>query len=43
MLVLISYNSVENLPLRVKNPRPEFLVSRKYDPITPLKDDFRLT
>lgn len=39
MLVLVSYNSVENVPRPMKNPRPEFLVSRNYEPIVPLGDD----
>jgi len=38
-LVLISYNSVENLPRSVESPRPDFLVSRDYSPIVPLAED----
>jgi ectoine hydroxylase-related dioxygenase (phytanoyl-CoA dioxygenase family) len=36
VLVLVSYNSVENIPRPVKSPRPDFLVSRDYEPIEPL-------
>lgn len=38
-LVLVSYNSVENLPRPVKEPRPEFLVGRYSGPIVPLDND----
>jgi ectoine hydroxylase len=38
-LVLISYNSVENLPRPTESPRPDFLVSRDYTPIVPLAED----
>lgn len=31
--VLITYNSVSNIPEEVKNPRPEFLAGRNYGPI----------
>jgi len=37
--VFITFNSVENIPAAVENPRPEFLVSRDYSPITPLSVD----
>ena len=32
-LALFTYNSVNNIPQKVENPRPEFLVSRDYQPI----------
>jgi len=31
--IIITYNSVNNTPTNTKNPRPEFLVGRNYDPI----------
>ncbi|QMS87498.1 phytanoyl-CoA dioxygenase family protein [Nostoc edaphicum CCNP1411] len=34
--VIITYNSIENIPLPVQNPRPDFLVSKDYRPVTPL-------
>lgn len=37
--VIITYNSIENIPLPVKNPRPEFLVSRDYRPVEVLSND----
>jgi len=37
--VIITYNSIENIPLRVQNPRPDFLVSQDYRPVTPLAPD----
>jgi ectoine hydroxylase-related dioxygenase (phytanoyl-CoA dioxygenase family) len=36
MVAIITFNSIENLPRAVANPRPEFLASRDYTPITPL-------
>ncbi len=36
---IITYNSVENIPVPVENPRPEFIVSRDYRPIEPLEDE----
>jgi 2,3-diaminopropionate biosynthesis protein SbnB len=38
-LAIISYNSVENIPISSKKPRPEFLVNRDYRPLTPFSDD----
>jgi ectoine hydroxylase len=32
-IAIITYNSVENIPCVVANPRPEFIVSRDYRPI----------
>src|SRR5262249_21527682 len=34
-LVIICYNSVENVPVLVENPRPEFLASREVTPLIP--------
>ncbi len=34
--VIVTYNSIENIPLPVQNPRPDFLVSKDYRPVTPL-------
>ncbi|MDZ8184104.1 MAG: phytanoyl-CoA dioxygenase family protein [Nostoc sp. ChiSLP02] len=38
-VVIVTYNSIENIPLPVPNPRPEFLVSRDYRPIEPLSEN----
>jgi ectoine hydroxylase-related dioxygenase (phytanoyl-CoA dioxygenase family) len=38
-LAIATYNSVENALLPVESPRPEFLVSRQFDPITPVAED----
>ncbi|MEH1900560.1 MAG: phytanoyl-CoA dioxygenase family protein [Nostoc sp.] len=38
-VVIVTYNSVENIPLPMSNRRPEFLVSRDYRPIEPLSED----
>jgi aspartate/methionine/tyrosine aminotransferase len=38
-LTIVTYNSVENPLAAVREPRPEFLVSRQYDGLTPLDDD----
>lgn len=38
-LLAIRYNSVKNLPLPVKNPRPDFQASRDYMPIEPLSGE----
>ncbi|MCC5670917.1 phytanoyl-CoA dioxygenase family protein [Nostoc sp. CHAB 5784] len=36
---IITYNSIENIPLSVINPRPDFLVSQNYQAVTPLVSD----
>ncbi|GAX37832.1 phytanoyl-CoA dioxygenase family protein [Nodularia sp. NIES-3585] len=36
VVVIVTYNSIENICLPVPNPRPEFLVSRDYQPVDPL-------
>ena len=38
-IAIITYNSVENIPFPIENPRPEFLVSRDYRPVEPLAED----
>lgn len=38
-MMLVTYNSVANVPNAVSNPRPEFLVSRDCTPIVPLAQD----
>jgi ectoine hydroxylase len=38
-LAIVTYNSVENALLPVAAPRPEFLVSRQFDPITACDED----
>ena len=40
--VIISFNSIDNIPVSDKEPRPEFLVSRDSTPIVPLPDDVLL-
>ena len=37
-MAIITYNSVENIPIAVENPRPDFLVGRDYSPIKPSSD-----
>jgi ectoine hydroxylase-related dioxygenase (phytanoyl-CoA dioxygenase family) len=39
VIVIVTFNSVENLPAKTTNRRPDFLVSRNYQPITALSDD----
>ncbi|WP_193200714.1 phytanoyl-CoA dioxygenase family protein [Nostoc sp. MG11] len=41
-LLLITYNSVENIPRPSGKPRPEFLVCRDYTPLQPVEDDVLL-
>jgi ectoine hydroxylase-related dioxygenase (phytanoyl-CoA dioxygenase family) len=38
VVTLVTFNSVENVPVDVPDPRPEFLVSRDYSPVRPLLD-----
>ncbi|PYP83920.1 MAG: phytanoyl-CoA dioxygenase [Blastocatellia bacterium AA13] len=35
---LVTFNSIENLPVEVENPRPEFLVSRDFSPVIPIQE-----
>ena len=37
--ILITYNSIHNIPGNTENPRPNFLVGRNYDPIEILEKD----
>lgn len=39
IVVIITYNSIENIPVPDKEPRPDFLVSRDYAPVQPLVND----
>jgi ectoine hydroxylase len=39
MLAIVTYNSVENTLRPVPDPRPEFLVSRTFTPLTAVGDD----
>ena len=39
VIIIITFNSVENVPELPENPRPDFLVSRDCRPIVPLTDD----
>jgi len=41
-MVLITFNSVENIPITRGTPRPDFLVSRDYSSIIPVADDAML-
>jgi ectoine hydroxylase len=38
-LIILTYNSVQNLPRPVAEPRPEFLVSRDYTVLEPVADE----
>lgn len=38
-LVLVTYNSVENLPRFPEQQRPDFIVSRDFSPLSPLADN----
>jgi L-proline 4-hydroxylase len=38
-IVLVTYSSVDNVPVVDERSRPEFLVSRDFTPIAPLPDD----
>ncbi|HYG10381.1 MAG TPA: phytanoyl-CoA dioxygenase family protein [Pyrinomonadaceae bacterium] len=41
--VVVTYNSIENIPQPKKEPRPEFLVGRNHAPLTALPDSALLT
>ncbi|MEG4581620.1 phytanoyl-CoA dioxygenase family protein [Microcoleus sp. MON1_C5] len=41
-IAVIAYNSVENIPIPVENPRPEYVAGRDYRPIEPLSEDVLL-
>lgn len=38
-IVIVTYNSTENRPPVIANPRPWFLVSRDFTPVSPLAED----
>lgn len=38
-IVLVTYNRVDNLPTHREKPRPEFLVSRDFTPVSPMADN----
>ncbi|MGM3305325.1 phytanoyl-CoA dioxygenase family protein [Anabaena sp. WFMT] len=38
--VIITYNSIENIPLPVVNSRPDFLVGKDYRPVEPLTEKY---
>jgi len=42
-IILISFNSTKNIPVPLKEPRPDFLVSRNHEPIVPVEDGALLT
>ncbi|MBD2341608.1 phytanoyl-CoA dioxygenase family protein [Calothrix sp. FACHB-156] len=42
-VVIITYNSVENIPVSIQNKRPEFIVSQDYQSITPVSDSVLIT
>ena len=42
-IVVINYNSAENVPVAVEKPRPEYFASRNYRPIEPLSEDALLS
>ncbi|MDF5725600.1 MAG: phytanoyl-CoA dioxygenase family protein [Rhizonema sp. PD38] len=41
-LLMITYNSIKNIPHTSDQPRPEFLVCRDYTPLQPVEDDVLL-
>jgi hypothetical protein len=41
-VVIITFNSVDNIPLSITSPRPEFLVGRDSTPVRALSDDILL-
>jgi ectoine hydroxylase len=43
VVILITFNSVENKPVEPKHRRPDFLVSRHCEPIVPLADNALFT
>jgi ectoine hydroxylase len=43
VIIIITFNSVENIPPLSANPRPDFLVSRNHEPVVLLSDDTLLT
>ncbi len=43
MLILVTYNSIENIPADVANPRPDFLACREPQPVALRSDDVPLS
>ena len=41
-VVIVTYNSIDNIPIPLASPRPDFLVNRDFEPVTPLSDDVLL-
>ncbi|MEW6736909.1 MAG: phytanoyl-CoA dioxygenase family protein, partial [Acidobacteriota bacterium] len=39
LLIIITFSSIDNIPKRSINARPEFLASRDYAPLTPILDE----
>jgi len=39
VVIIITYNSVENVPVEMENARPEFLVSRDVRPVSTLPEE----
>ncbi|MBD0372897.1 MAG: phytanoyl-CoA dioxygenase family protein [Pyrinomonadaceae bacterium] len=39
VLIIITYNSTQNIPVGVVERRPEFLASHDFKPVVPLRDD----
>lgn len=37
-IAIITYNSIDNIPIAVENPHPDFLVGRDYRAIKPLPE-----
>jgi hypothetical protein len=38
-LLMVTYNSIDNLPLSTRPPRPDFLTARDYRPLEPLPEE----
>ncbi|HEY4033887.1 MAG TPA: phytanoyl-CoA dioxygenase family protein [Ktedonobacteraceae bacterium] len=38
-IIIITYNSIENIPRNIETPRPDFLASRSFTAVVPLVDD----
>ncbi|MBP5974478.1 phytanoyl-CoA dioxygenase family protein [Brasilonema sp. CT11] len=41
-IIIITYNSIKNIPISKGKPRPEFLVCQDYVPLQPARDDVLL-
>jgi ectoine hydroxylase-related dioxygenase (phytanoyl-CoA dioxygenase family) len=42
VVVMVTFSSIDNIPQVIENRRPEFLVSRDYQPLSSLSDDVLL-